>query len=721
MNYTSRNVIPTGARAGLQHESDPAPWSIRRVTCTAVVAGVCVLGMSWLACKSYSSPSSNPTVDRDEVSELSNQLRDSRDTVRRRAIIKLAQLGPEANGAAAEVERCLGDSDPYVRAHAARAAIRLGRSPAAAVDVLTEILAHNGRYLKCLAALILGEIGSGAEEALPALHNALRDADNSVRLHAAEASLRIDAYDASAMQELLAAMDSDDPSIRRFAVDLLGNVGQENSHAQLALHWALTDSDPKVAISASLNLARQNDQEEIIAGAPPKFSPQEIARLVEQLRDETPTVRQTAAIKLGMSGSEGRKSCEDLRQAANDHDLIVRVHALHALWRIEQQPREVVPALIEMLGSVGQPVRIAAASILGEIGPDAAESLPNLTAQLGRGRLPEQLHLACIISRIDEKNPETAVVLATGLRHESSEVRYQAVLALACSSFEAQCDAESELVAAAADSSLRVASIAAETLGDLRDQQQEESLAEDGEMDDARPVAERLASLQPEDAKPEDQRSDDGQSAPSAETPADKPASKEKPFDPHTGIKSIREVHAAIRISPPDPKEMPDEEHAKKFLAPPSYGKDKLTAGGKEYHIPGYRRGFVPVGFGWDSPAVCFRPLYFQDINLERYGINYGCFEIARSTLLFTKNVILFPYHLIVQPGCENIYTLGYDRPNNCMPMYCYHMPCPDLNICRWFERQHYRPYRANNVWDRPDGLCDDDCDDTFVERYFDK
>lgn len=71
----------------------------------------------------------------------------------------------------------------------------------------------------------------------------------------------------------------------------------------------------------------------------------------------------------------------------------------------------------------------------------------------------------------------------------------------------------------------------------------------------------------------------------------------------------------------------------------------------------------------WKASNLCHTPLYFQDVNLERYGHTRGpVLEPLVQTAHFFGNVIVLPYKMGVHSPHECIYTLGYYRPGNCAP-----------------------------------------------------
>jgi hypothetical protein len=84
--------------------------------------------------------------------------------------------------------------------------------------------------------------------------------------------------------------------------------------------------------------------------------------------------------------------------------------------------------------------------------------------------------------------------------------------------------------------------------------------------------------------------------------------------------------------------------------------------------------------YHWDATSLCYRPLYFEEINLERYG--YGCcacLQPAASAAHFFATVPALPYCMAVDCPCECVYTLGHYRPGSCQPWRRHWPPCDPL------------------------------------------
>jgi hypothetical protein len=80
-------------------------------------------------------------------------------------------------------------------------------------------------------------------------------------------------------------------------------------------------------------------------------------------------------------------------------------------------------------------------------------------------------------------------------------------------------------------------------------------------------------------------------------------------------------------------------------------------------------RNWQPTTFTWKASALCHKPLYFEEEQLERYGHSAGPIrQPVLSAVHFALNVALSSYHTGVHPPSECMYALGYYRPGSCAP-----------------------------------------------------
>jgi len=84
---------------------------------------------------------------------------------------------------------------------------------------------------------------------------------------------------------------------------------------------------------------------------------------------------------------------------------------------------------------------------------------------------------------------------------------------------------------------------------------------------------------------------------------------------------------------------------------------------------PDAPRSFIPATVQWKASGICHHPLYFEELQLERYGHEVGpVLQPVLSSAVFFGNVLMLPYHVGMNPPWECQYALGHERPGNCMP-----------------------------------------------------
>ena len=80
-------------------------------------------------------------------------------------------------------------------------------------------------------------------------------------------------------------------------------------------------------------------------------------------------------------------------------------------------------------------------------------------------------------------------------------------------------------------------------------------------------------------------------------------------------------------------------------------------------------RSFVESTFTWKASGACNKPLYFEDVQLERYGHEWGpVVQPAISTVRFFGDLAVLPYKMGIHPPNECQHPLGYHRPGSCAP-----------------------------------------------------
>jgi len=80
-------------------------------------------------------------------------------------------------------------------------------------------------------------------------------------------------------------------------------------------------------------------------------------------------------------------------------------------------------------------------------------------------------------------------------------------------------------------------------------------------------------------------------------------------------------------------------------------------------------RSWTPQTVTWHASSLCHKPLYFENIQLERYGHSRGPFmQPIHSTFHFFGRLFTLPYQSAIHPPNECQYALGFYRPGNCAP-----------------------------------------------------
>jgi hypothetical protein len=97
---------------------------------------------------------------------------------------------------------------------------------------------------------------------------------------------------------------------------------------------------------------------------------------------------------------------------------------------------------------------------------------------------------------------------------------------------------------------------------------------------------------------------------------------------------------------------------------------------GEDYPYPctGRHPTFVPRAWAsttylWKASGLCHKPLYFEQVQLERYGHDWGpVLQPIVSGAHFFGTFPILPYKMGLETPQECVYSLGYYRPGSCAP-----------------------------------------------------
>ena len=80
-------------------------------------------------------------------------------------------------------------------------------------------------------------------------------------------------------------------------------------------------------------------------------------------------------------------------------------------------------------------------------------------------------------------------------------------------------------------------------------------------------------------------------------------------------------------------------------------------------------RQWPQITYTWKAACLCHKPLYFEQVQLERYGHSWGPYvQPILSGVHFFGTLPILPYKMGIRTPRECVYTLGYYRPGSCAP-----------------------------------------------------
>jgi HEAT repeat protein len=214
--------------------------------------------------------------------------------------------------------------------------------------------------------------------------------------------------------ELLKALEGKDAQAVIDAEDGLGDLGGGAAEAVSALAAKLGDKNADVRWHACRSL-----------GAIGAKSESAVPALTKALSDSDARVRMHAAHALGCVGKAAMPALEPLIATAFDKEPQVRRLALQALRAIEPPADVALPVWLKTLESSEPEVAATAVQAIAEQG---AKAVPKIRELL---KVKAAAYWACLI--IAEMGPEAAEAvpeLTEAVKHESPEVRLEALLAL---------------------------------------------------------------------------------------------------------------------------------------------------------------------------------------------------------------------------------------------------------------------------------------------------
>ena len=311
------------------------------------------------------------TADNEELRKLVLQsAADAEAVVRSTAVSAFSKLEFSREQLQGAISAGLEDGDPSVISQALLALSNLpAQLPGQRVRVVA-LVQHEGADVRQAAIQTLGRLGKDQvdDDVVQAIAKGLEDGDRSVRL-TATATVRELGLQHEPLVQRVANNLTDDVDLLRESLETIASFGPQSE-----------------ALVQNVSHILQHERSEIRSLAIKAMAAidQQVPRKVEVLRsmldDGDWEVRRQAGTELGKLGPEAKAAVPRLFELlSSDQDS---EYSNQSLEEINAAPVEAVPMLISKLESSERRARFHAMTLLGKIGPAAAEAIPKLEEML---------------------------------------------------------------------------------------------------------------------------------------------------------------------------------------------------------------------------------------------------------------------------------------------------------------------------------------------------
>ncbi|MEZ5944397.1 MAG: HEAT repeat domain-containing protein [Planctomycetaceae bacterium] len=193
----------------------------------------------------------------------------------------------------------------------------------------------------------------------------------------------------------------------------------------------------------------------------------ELKPLVADLSSDDSQVRIAALNQLATYGDQAATAELAVRVLLTDSNPLVRAHAASALRDIKNDAWDSVRTLRQLVFHHDDEVAQTACYMLGRIGTEAMEAVPELSTLRDAGRGVTSLHAAEALVRIAPHDTESVDVLLGAAKDGTDQERLFASVALTSTTTTHRADVVAALVKALEDESAEVRAAAALSLGGL--------------------------------------------------------------------------------------------------------------------------------------------------------------------------------------------------------------------------------------------------------------
>lgn len=391
------------------------------------------------------------------VKELIPLLKDPQPVIRRAVVQTLANFKAEAAPAVPALIAAMKDADPWVRHLAPQALAEVGE---AAGEHLVKLIDDKDATIRYHVVVTMNNLQLQDKEVVKALTKAAKDANASVRTAALYALAKLDTDDPAVFALLGESLADKDKQVRLSAANLLAGKGKLGSMAladasddaradqralamqalgQLgdkieekgvaALRKGLEDDVPRVRLAAALSVATLGKTARELGGDVTMF--QSLAKL---LKEKDAQMRRTAVHALGQIGSSDADEIKTVAAMLKDTDATVRSFSVQALSRYqvdldsEEIRKDIQGHLLEALKDTDRRVQFMAAQAIAQQTLFAVEPLTKLVEE---GKGTQRLWAATILGQLGPAAADAVPALQKMARDSSPDIRRVALLALA--------------------------------------------------------------------------------------------------------------------------------------------------------------------------------------------------------------------------------------------------------------------------------------------------
>ena len=672
-----------------------------------------------------SAEESLPGID-PELQTLILELTDDDHEIRQMAAFTLGEYGEAARIALPALRQSMHSNYTMVRLHAAEAVAKLSPGNEAAYEALLRGLEDSNSEVRVMAATALMSVAPvHRARAMESLQSLRSDPKEHVRL-LAETAMPIDnaepiaplpqeAYELPtrtvqatprAADAMIATEVEVSPAPQPVNVVSSQTVVEPQADA-FDEHFLETkpSSTPLETLFPEPPTEVERDSVEQIETAAvttaPTLSP-DLAELATRLGSTDAIQLKYALSELVWYGADARPVLPHVQKCLTSTDEVVRAHAAKAMHDIAPDyDQQAIAVLAELVQSLQPGVSPLAAYFLGEFDSQAITALPALRKALSESVGMDQLHIAEAILRIEPQDGHAATVLTNAVSAADESSRFFAACALVAAAphqgelvvpalLTAQNDASAR-VRMAADTTLtgfhtEPKGVAAVVIAEPEPQPEPEPvaveevpvfdpvvIADTAEESEAKlietvlPGGAQVQLVQVEVPSPQT-------NAPTTDTADVVPPEFDtnlpvKPWTAQTPGETKPIRYVTINTAP----QRRDADGRLQEL-PTNYGAAFLEKQGQTRHGQESRPWLVQSK-AYEAPAFCHRPLYFEDVNLERYGHHFHCVQPLVSAAHFFGRVPFLPYLATVSKPWECEYPLGKYRPGDCTPYQFNYVP----------------------------------------------